>query len=135
MRADADLRTALRHIASQQAVDASAVETGAAIVDEQGLAAVADRPSHAYRLRPTAYHPSTRVLARSLRASRWLRPCENDRTVFQPLAQGMFSGLVERNNTFLAAFAHHANHARAQIHAVDVERFELAQTKSRRVHQ
>ena len=57
------------------------------------------------------------------------------RAVLQPDRNRLLRRVVERDDSFLGPLSHHANHARAQVHVLDVEANELAEPESGRVEQ
>src|SRR5207247_4105116 len=111
VRADAGARARRGDVASYEPVDAPYGQPRAAVVHEQWLSRVASSSARC------GTPPNEQFAGVQVRANR-LRRAD-----------------VERDHPRLAAFAPDPHHPRAQIHIIEIEADELAETQSRRVEQ
>ena len=115
--ADAHARAALRDVAPQQAIDAAAGQPRAAVVDEQRVRVFAGFARFGETREALAVgRGGSRVATMAARS-------------FIHAFNAATGALVERQDSFLAALPHHADHPIAEVEILEVDRDELAQAQ------
>src|SRR5215208_1399869 len=120
VRADPEPSATGRHVTCDQSLDAAASQTRPAKVDEQRLALGSGRRAEGFG----GGSGGSGLTAVAKRCA-----------VGEPRPNGILSGAVERHEPFLCALAHHTHHPRAQVHFLQIDADQLAETKTGRVEQ